>query len=420
MAVRLSLTDPDREVDIAGAGAARRARCPTASCPSSSPRDAPPATRGSRPSGRRAAGALTLAVAERVAAVGGRRRARRRSSPAEVTGRTAAGWSARWCDRAHVVPPEVRERWAAEMEVLDGGLPTGWCHGDLWPGNVLLDGDVTTVIDWDNASDDAPLGLDALLVHALARDRRLRRPRERVAAPAGRRPAAAREHARSAAAPWATWARARAPRAGASRRRALPAQPLPARPRPGAPRPAPRRRSSRRPPAAPEPAQPSAEAARTARGALWLATNGIVVKTSQTVVLLALAAMLAPSALGVVALGTLVANVSAVVTSLGTASALVYWRGDVLRAARTAVTVGVAHGRRHRRRALDRRALAGVGLPRRGRRRRRDPRTHRDPAVPGRRRGDQRAAAPAARVRPPDHPRHHLVRRRRRRGDRRW
>lgn len=120
---------------------------------------------------------------------------------------------------------------------------------------------------------------------------------------------------------------------------------------------------SRLEPVRPTPAQPSgdrghggeggdggprstsaAEAGRTARGALWLATNGVVVKASQTIVLLTLAAMLAPSSLGLVALGTLVANVSLVLTSLGTASALVYWRGDVLRAARTAVTVGLAMG----------------------------------------------------------------------------
>lgn len=87
-----------------------------------------------------------------------------------------------------------------------------------------------------------------------------------------------------------------------------------------------------------------AAAGRTARGALWLATNGVVVKASQTVVLLTLAAILAPSALGLVALGTLVANISGELSSLGTASALVYWRGDVRRAARTAVTIGVAMG----------------------------------------------------------------------------
>jgi O-antigen/teichoic acid export membrane protein len=94
----------------------------------------------------------------------------------------------------------------------------------------------------------------------------------------------------------------------------------------------------------PPPGGPADQAGRTARGALWLATNGVVVKGSQTVVLLTLAALLAPSSLGLVALGTLVANVSLVVTSLGTASALVYWRGDVLRAARTAITVAIAMG----------------------------------------------------------------------------
>ena len=70
--------------------------------------------------------------------------------------------------------------------------------------------------------------------------------------------------------------------------------------------------------------------------------------------LLTLAALLAPSALGVVALGTLVANISVVLTSFGTASALIYWRGDVLRAARTAVTIGVGMGAGDRGRAVGR------------------------------------------------------------------
>lgn len=80
---------------------------------------------------------------------------------------------------------------------------------------------------------------------------------------------------------------------------------------------------------------------RAARGALWFATNGIVVKGAQTLVLLTLAATLAPSALGLVALGTLVVNVSAILGNLGTSGALVYWRGDVRAAARTAVTIGL-------------------------------------------------------------------------------
>ena len=87
------------------------------------------------------------------------------------------------------------------------------------------------------------------------------------------------------------------------------------------------------------------DAARsTARGALWLATNGIVVKGAHTIVLLALAAALTPSALGLVALGTLVATVATILGSLGTASALVHLPGsaaDAERAARTALTLGL-------------------------------------------------------------------------------
>jgi O-antigen/teichoic acid export membrane protein len=93
-----------------------------------------------------------------------------------------------------------------------------------------------------------------------------------------------------------------------------------------------------------EPQPGSTEASRTARGALWLASSSIVVKTSQTVVLLILAALLAPDALGLVALGTLITNATALLANLGTANALVYWRGDVMRAARSAATIAVGLG----------------------------------------------------------------------------
>jgi len=338
LAVRLSLTDPEREVDVA----ARVSQ----DVPDTRP-FLPVVVAAGRTAGRpwvasewtpRRRSALTWPwpSAARQWAVAG--------ELAEVlaghsTGRTDAGWSARWCARAHVVPLDVREQWAAELAVLDDALPTGWCHGDLWPGNVLLDGDVTAVIDWDNAGDDAPLGIDTLLVHAL----RASADSDELVSEALLRlvddplPLGA---ARVGGRPWTGWPR-RERRALALaalvlylRNRSLHdlGQDL-----------LDRHLAATSDAPAPQ-VQPSLEAARTARGALWLATNGIVVKTSQTVVLLALAAMLAPSALGVVALGTLVANVSAVVTSLGTASALVYWRGDVLRAARTAVTVGVGMG----------------------------------------------------------------------------
>ncbi|HEU5038709.1 MAG TPA: oligosaccharide flippase family protein [Nocardioides sp.] len=267
---------------------------------------------------------------------------------ARVVGHTGPGWAPRWTAAAHVVPADVRAQWAERLAPLEAGVPTAWCHGDLWPGNVLLDGDVTTVIDWDNASDDAPQGVDLLLLRALravaGTDRLVTAELMTMAAdpaPVADLPVAGRlwaEHPEEqrtalALATVVLYLRNRSLHdLGAEQLqrhldavdRALTGLPAYSE-------------------TTPVPVVDT-EAGRTARGALWLATNGIVVKASQTVVLLTLAAMLAPSSLGLVALGTLVANVSAIVTSLGTASALVYWRGDVHRAARTAVTIGVGTG----------------------------------------------------------------------------
>ncbi|MDN4174395.1 oligosaccharide flippase family protein [Nocardioides sp. SOB77] len=269
------------------------------------------------------------------------------------TGQTGPGWARAWCDRAAVVPAAVRDRWAGLLAVLEPGVPTGWCHGDLWPGNVLLDRDAAVVIDWDNAAPDAPAGLDRLLVPAL---RDVNEPGRTVAEQVM---ALVDQHDRTgsvgelevAGRRWRDWDRDHRQALALAavvlflRNRSphdLPTEALAAHldaVEAALTAPAPAQGTSGA--TAPGPGEPTGEAGRTARGALWLATNGVVVKTSQTVVLLALAAMLAPSALGLVALGTLVANVAVQVASLGTASALVYWRGDVLRAARTAVTIGV-------------------------------------------------------------------------------
>jgi O-antigen/teichoic acid export membrane protein len=77
-------------------------------------------------------------------------------------------------------------------------------------------------------------------------------------------------------------------------------------------------------------------------GAGWLGAGAVVVKTSQTLVLLLLAALLAPEAIGVIAIGALVLNVTAAFTDLGTSVALVHWRGDAERAARSALTLALA------------------------------------------------------------------------------
>lgn len=353
VAVRLSLTDPDREVDVA-------ARVRTA-VPEASPLLAPVVAQGRTrghpwvatewtPRRRRP---LTWAwpsperqwgAAESLAAVLATR----------ITGATESGWAARWLASADVIPDEVRTRWETVLRPLDSGLPTTWCHGDLWPANVLLDGQQTTVIDWDNASDDALQGLDVLLLPALRGAGQQDRP------VAGEIMRLVDEVERVAEIPiggrlWGDWERPmRQALAVAAvvlylRNRSLHDLGVTARDAnvaevddallPGGPASVP----AEVPALAPTPAAGS-EASRTARGAVWLGTSGIVVKASQTVVLLTLAAMLAPSALGLVALGTLVANISVVLTSLGTASALVYWRGDVLRAARTATTIALGMG----------------------------------------------------------------------------
>jgi O-antigen/teichoic acid export membrane protein len=81
--------------------------------------------------------------------------------------------------------------------------------------------------------------------------------------------------------------------------------------------------------------------AETAKGAGWLGLGAGVVKSSQTLVLLILAALLEPSAMGILAIGALVLNVTSAITDLGSSTALVYWRGDAERAARSALTVAL-------------------------------------------------------------------------------
>ncbi len=90
---------------------------------------------------------------------------------------------------------------------------------------------------------------------------------------------------------------------------------------------------------APAPRAPTAPTAVT--GAGWLATGAVVSKTAQTVVLLVFAAVLAPDAFGVISLGAVALNVTTVLADLGTGTALVHFRGEAERAARTAVTIAL-------------------------------------------------------------------------------
>lgn len=77
-------------------------------------------------------------------------------------------------------------------------------------------------------------------------------------------------------------------------------------------------------------------------GAAWLALGAVASKSAQTLVLLVFAAVLEPDAFGVISLGAVVLNVTTVVADLGTSTALVHFRGDAERAARTAVTIALS------------------------------------------------------------------------------
>jgi O-antigen/teichoic acid export membrane protein len=262
------------------------------------------------------------------------------------TGTTQAGWARAWCDATPILPVEQRDRFADAMAPLDEGLPTGWCHGDLWPGNVVVDRRGAGVIDWDNASPTAPQGVDWLLIAVLrevstGRSRagevcaRMIRGTLPVDAPVAGRPFTEWDAAHRSALVVAAYVLHLRNRSLHDMDRdrlrdefdvvaaALDAV------------------ACRNPtPAAAEPSR-DPRAGQAARGAVWLGIGALTVKAAQTALLLVLAALLAPSALGMIAIATMISNVAQVLTDLGTSTALIYVRGDVRRAARTSVSVAL-------------------------------------------------------------------------------
>jgi O-antigen/teichoic acid export membrane protein len=259
-------------------------------------------------------------------------------------GRTSAGWSTAWCENADLLRPEQRQRYAAVLARLDGELPTGWCHGDPRPANVVRYGADVTVLGWDNAVDDAPLGLDALLIAAA-----------RIAHEEGVPMAVACLHADGITATaagaladeevagrrWADWDR--------PHRIALALAAFVLYLRGRSPHSLDDEQLRAELTAVDEVLDKEADCAvptapsvrRTARGAVWLGLSAAVAKAGQTLVMFVLAAVLQPSALGLLAIGWLVVNVVSAFADLGCSSALVYWRGDVERAARSAVTISL-------------------------------------------------------------------------------
>lgn len=354
VAVRVSLTDTQRQVSVGTSVAAE--------VPALAPLVLTELARGTThgrawvatawlPHRRRRLVDVLRAPGQQAAAVGELVAALR----SQQTGVTAPGWAHGWCAAVQPLPPDVRTQFSAAMAPIERAFPTGWCHGDPWAGNIVLDRDRAAVIDWDNASADAPQGIDAVLsaaLHAAAGGQEsVAEACVRLAAPAqladqtvaGRRWDEWDDATRRAfvVAAFVLYLRNRSIRdlgEDALRReldvmlRALCAEDSSADDGDECDPLEPDRSTTGR--------QVSA-GGQAARGALWLGASAVVVKAAQTAVLLILAALLPPSALGLVAIGTLIATVAATLSQLGTSTALVYWRGDVGRAARTAVTVAL-------------------------------------------------------------------------------
>ena len=205
---------------------------------------------------------------------------------AHSTGSTSPGWAARWCATADLLPQDLRDHWAEAMSVLDEGLPTAWCHGDLWPGNILRTGRPSS---WTGTTRrrDAPAGLDRLLVPALrdAGHPDSARPRTSwdwsTTSMAWRRLVAGRPGPTGTArtgSPW-RWPPSSSTCATGRCSTSIPASWIAIDKTSGADVPPDVRRAG---PAERPSARGVEETGRPdRRGALWLATNGVVVKTSR-------------------------------------------------------------------------------------------------------------------------------------------
>jgi len=80
-----------------------------------------------------------------------------------TTGTTRPGWASTWGGLA-VGQGTAEEELTLALEAVEGAaVSTAWCHGDLWPGNVLFGRRrLPVVVDWDSARSDAPAGIDAI------------------------------------------------------------------------------------------------------------------------------------------------------------------------------------------------------------------------------------------------------------------
>jgi aminoglycoside phosphotransferase (APT) family kinase protein len=81
------------------------------------------------------------------------------------TGHAGDGWARGWITGLEAVAPALIEEILIALAPIEAeGMTTAWCHGDLWPGNVILRRRPRppVVIDWERARPDAPAGWDAV------------------------------------------------------------------------------------------------------------------------------------------------------------------------------------------------------------------------------------------------------------------
>jgi O-antigen/teichoic acid export membrane protein len=246
-------------------------------------------------------------------------------------------WARRWSEPANTFGPRVRAAFEATLAALPADVPTSWCHGDLWSGNLLFDGDGVTLIDWDNARRDAPAGIDGVLVEAWRRQYAEGRTFGQACAELCAESAV--PDLEVGGRPWAAWSD--------DARRAMVAAAFLLHVANRAPRDLDDEwRESNLTPflgadvavSSDEPATGSLES-RAARGGLWLAVGTITSKGVQTLVLVVLARLLAPRQLGLLSIGALVVNVAGVVQELGASEVVIYRATRVRDTARTALTL---------------------------------------------------------------------------------
>lgn len=90
------------------------------------------------------------------------------------TGMSGRGWALSWTERVGDAICGA-DQLVATMGILEEEpVPIAWCHGDLWPGNILLGRRTVGVVDWECARSDSPVGLDLMNVETfrLAHTRR--------------------------------------------------------------------------------------------------------------------------------------------------------------------------------------------------------------------------------------------------------